>query len=511
VKSWWLGTPASCTGAVLLVLSGLLASSMPVAAREPTARAAAGGLAASASSAARGAPTRLHSRGSPTWVYSVPRKGKQAIGYVRVGQSVALRDPAPRRGSGCGKGFVAIEPYGYVCLDRTATVEPKQRYVRAMQLLQPRQRPLPFDYALSNGAPMYRRLPSPEEWKQAERFFGPAGSFKPLSWGNRGHERLAEVRSISATDSVPFFLKDGGSVSTSKPLGLVRRLIPLGSMLSYTHTIEHAGRTFLVSADGTVVPADRVRPYRESTFRGVELGREAELPLAWIRFQSSPKYRRNADGSLTATALSWGVRDWIELEPDREPATHEGRTFFATRDRDRAELLWIAESDATVVRKRDKLPWGISEDDKWLIVSITRGTLVAYEGSRAIFTTLVSPGAGGVPVPGTDPVKMSTTPLGIYRITFKHVATTMSPEQGENRSFWIADVPYAQYFNGPFALHVAYWHEDFGRPMSAGCINISPRDGQRLFGWTEPVVPRDWAGAGQSALTGKGTFVVVTR
>jgi lipoprotein-anchoring transpeptidase ErfK/SrfK len=128
-----------------------------------------------------------------------------------------------------------------------------------------------------------------------------------------------------------------------------------------------------------------------------------------------------------------------------------------------------------------------------------------------VFATLVSPGAGGVPVRGKDPVKMSTTPLGTYRITFKHVASTMSPERGENRSFWIADVPYTQYFNAPFALHVAYWHEDFGKPMSAGCVNVSPRDGQHLFAWTEPVVPREWAGAGPTSLTGKGTFVVVTR
>jgi hypothetical protein len=471
-------------------------------------------LAAASASAGPGAsaqPTHLWSRGLHTRIYAEPRKSKQWIGYIRPGESAKLRDPNPRRGPGCHQGFVAIEPYGYVCLDRQVTLTPGDRYAYAMELLAPRPEPLPFDYALSNGAPMYRRLPSPEEWEKAERFLGPAGSFKPLSWGNRGHEQLAEVRRIPAGQEIPHFLLDGGSASRAKPLGLVRRQIPLGSMLSYVYAIEHEGRAFLVSADGTVVPADRVRPFRESTFHGVELGRDGNLPLAWIRSQPRPKYRRNPDGSFAPTAMRWRVRSWIELEPGMDPVTHAGRTYLPTRDRDRGRILWILKDDATLAERRDQLPWGVADQDKWIIISITRGTLVAYEGRRPVFTTLASPGAGGVPIKGRDPVKMSTTPLGIYRITFKHVATTMSPEQGENRSFWIADVPYTQYFNAPFALHVAYWHENFGQGMSAGCVNVSPRDGKWLFDWTGPEVPPGWAGAAPSKLTGPATFVVVTR
>ena len=170
-------------------------------------------------------------------------------------------------------------------------------------------------------------------------------------------------------------------------------------------------------------------------------------------------------------------------------------------------MLWLAEGDATVIRRRDRLPWGVTDRDKWIIVSITSGTLVAYEGPRPVFATLVSPGAGGVPVKGQDPVKMSTTPLGVYRVTFKHAAADMSPEQGDNRSFWIADVPYTQYFNAPFALHVAYWHENFGELMSAGCVNVSPRDGRRLFYWTDHNLPRGWHALRKL----RGTYVYLTR
>ena len=171
----------------------------------------------------------------------------------------------------------------------------------------------------------------------------------------------------------------------------------------------------------------------------------------------------------------------------------------------------MREDDATVIRERKEPPIGVAAGSKWLIHSITQGTLIAYEGKRAVFATLASPGAGGVPIKGKDPIKMSTTPLGVYRVTFKHGATTMSPEYGENRKFWIADVPYTQYFNAPFALHTAYWHEEFGEPMSAGCVNVSPRDGKWLHDWTTPTVPAGWGGAGPGGRHGAGTYVVIAR
>jgi hypothetical protein len=358
---------------------------------------------------------------------------------------------------------------------------------------------------------MYGRLPSRDEWQKSERFYGPPGSHAPLSWGNRGHELLAETRPISPTAAVPFYLGDGGGAAEPRVREPVRREIPLGSMLAYQGAIEHEGRVFLLSTDGTVVPADRVRPLRPSSFRGVELGAGIELPLAWIRSRPRPKYGQQADGSLGPTGELWPLRSWVALEPGTPPLEHGGQRYRATRERKAGGTMWIAESDATLVNPARALPWGVTERDHWIVVSISAGTLVAYRGSRAVYATLISPGAGGIPRRGQDPVKQSTTPLGIYRITFKLRATTMSPEQGEHRKFWLADVPHTQYFNAPFALHAAYWHEAFGEPMSAGCINLSPIDAEWLFAWTEPRVPPEWNGAAPSELTGRGTFVVVAR
>ena len=58
--------------------------------------------------------------------------------------------------------------------------------------------------------------------------------------------------------------------------------------------------------------------------------------------------------------------------------------------------------------------------------------------------------------------------------------------------FELQDIPYVQYFEGGYALHAAYWHDDFGKPRSHGCINLAPEDARRLFFWTEPKVPPGW-------------------
>lgn len=461
---------------------------------------------ADARAAGRAEPSqaRIYSTGVVTWIWDAPRRGnpREHLGYVRLGTSVALKNAERVAGSGCAGGFVAVEPRGYVCLDRTATLDGSGRYLEGMRLVDGIDQPLPYRYALSNGAPMYRRLPTAEEWQKAERFLGKPGSFAPLSWGNRGHEKLAEVRAVAASDPVPSFLADGGSIGSAHPLELVRRTIPLGSMLAFTKAFAYEGRTWLLSTDGTVVPADRVRPYRESTFHGTELGRGVALPIAWMRAVARTKYRRAADGSFTATGERWPARSYVELA-SAEPE----RGYLLTKEAG----AYLAAEDATVVVARESLPIGVAEGEKWLLVSITQGTLVAYEGLRPVYATLISPGAGGLPTRGVSPVKTSSTPLGVYRVTFKHVAATMSPESGEDRSFWIADVPYTQYFDAPFALHVAYWHESFGEPMSAGCVNLSPIDGKRLFGWTDPAVPEGWNGAQSGGSLGKGTYVVVTR
>jgi lipoprotein-anchoring transpeptidase ErfK/SrfK len=148
------------------------------------------------------------------------------------------------------------------------------------------------------------------------------------------------------------------------------------------------------------------------------------------------------------------------------------------------------------------MPGWATAGEKWIDVNLTKQALVLYEGTKAVYATLVSSGEAGL----EDPAHTTATKRGIFRIHTKYVTATMaSTELGEE--FELRDVPYVQYFDKEgYALHGAYWHDRFGTPKSHGCINLAPEDARRIFFWTEPRVPVGWHGA---LLPLKGTVMFV--
>jgi lipoprotein-anchoring transpeptidase ErfK/SrfK len=107
-----------------------------------------------------------------------------------------------------------------------------------------------------------------------------------------------------------------------------------------------------------------------------------------------------------------------------------------------------------------------------------------------------------------DPETTKSTIRGEFRIDYKHVTATMDADDPENR-FELRDVPWVQYFERGYALHTAYWHDDFGTPRSHGCINLAPVDARRLFFWTDPPLPANWHGVKSGDHTIPGTWVRV--
>jgi lipoprotein-anchoring transpeptidase ErfK/SrfK len=147
--------------------------------------------------------------------------------------------------------------------------------------------------------------------------------------------------------------------------------------------------------------------------------------------------------------------------------------------------------------------WAASSSGRgrtWIDVSIDRQTLVAYEGTRPVFVTLVSTGADGT----GDPETTHSTIQGEFALHTKHVSVTMDGDEVGDE-YDLRDVPYVQYFKEGYALHAAYWHDGFGTPRSHGCINLSPLDARWLFSWTSPSVPATWHGA----MSPRGTLISI--
>jgi len=163
---------------------------------------------------------------------------------------------------------------------------------------------------------------------------------------------------------------------------------------------------------------------------------------------------------------------------------------------------WLRSSDLKTASKPTSLPWFARKKNRWVQVSILSQTLVLWEGETPIYATLVSTGRDGV----GDPKTTWSTPTGTFRVYQKHVTTTMDSDVADSE-FELRDVPWVQYFQGGYALHAAYWHDDFGRPRSHGCINMAPIDARIVFNFTNPDVPEHWHGSEAGDLFGKGTIV----
>jgi hypothetical protein len=445
------------------------------------------------------------------YIYKRPAKKGLALGYIRMGTSVPLLSQKPVKGDGCRRGWFAVAPRGYACLDNKTTLDLNDSYFRALASVAPQPGVVwPYSYAFSNGAPMYSRVPTPAEQERFERKFGPRGSYVQLAEWSKGHEELLSNERITATDPVPDIFEGGKRKVGGGPRDtavLVWREIPNGSMLAYAKAFEAEGRVWLLTPDLMLVPADRVRAIRRSTFHGVELGKGMDLPLAWNRsHEPKPRFRRAEGGGMVEIP---GVFPGKSAVPITGEQISEGKgKYYAVRNEPGVYIP--ADAEVTVARARKEMPRGLDPDRKWLEVKIVPGTLTAYEGITPVYSTIFSPGKGGVPVPGKDHTKYATTATGYFPIEWKDRVATMSNEKSEPKVLWFSDVPNIQYLRPPLAMHVAYWHEDFGNPKSAECVNVSPEDGRWLFNWTEPALPEGWGGIRPGDGNGRSTPVMIT-
>lgn len=111
--------------------------------------------------------------------------------------------------------------------------------------------------------------------------------------------------------------------------------------------------------------------------------------------------------------------------------------------------------------------------ERWIDVNLSTQTITAYEGTTAVYTSLVSTGLPRTP-----------TVVGSYRVYVKYVATDMTGgSYAYGDYYYLADVPYTMYFYQGYGIHGTYWHNNFGQPMSHGCVNLPTPVAEWFFNW----------------------------
>jgi len=135
---------------------------------------------------------------------------------------------------------------------------------------------------------------------------------------------------------------------------------------------------------------------------------------------------------------------------------------------------------------------------KWIRVDLSEQTLIVYEGDQPIRGFIVSTGLPGTP-----------TVTGTFHIRMKARSQRMeggSPALGNYYN--LPNVQWVQYFYEDYGFHGTYWHNNFGHPMSHGCVNMTNADAKWLWDWASP----KWDGKSiwhSSTDDDPGTLVIV--
>jgi len=150
--------------------------------------------------------------------------------------------------------------------------------------------------------------------------------------------------------------------------------------------------------------------------------------------------------------------------------------------------------EQSVVYVPDYAPEG---EAKWIDVDLSEQRVVAYENGTPVRAFTISSG-----LPRWPTVK------GAFRIWAKTAAQTMSGgDRAAGDYYYLPNVQWVSYFYKDYGLHGTYWHNNFGAPMSHGCVNMTNEDAEWLFFWSGP----EWKGEAwvRSSAENPGTMVIV--
>ncbi len=380
--------------------------------------------------------------------------------------------------------------------------------------------------------------------------FGAQGEDDPIPWWLDGERKIPNLADFKVPPYAVFADR-------------ARRHTGLSFVGSFPTGPEYFNRRFAITTDLRLAPTSKVKPDTGSPWHGLDLSNPAKappMPFAWVRTSDAKAYKMGPDNKPRERG-ALEKRSVVMLTGRKVPGP-DGHYWELKNG------LFIRASHAAVVRAPDEWPDAAKKNRKWIEVSIDNQTLTLWEGQTPVFATMVSTGQDGK----GDPKKTKSTVQGVFAIQSKHVTATMDSNEGsgsgagpkkeatssgkgsdkggeknakkggdkggdkggekysaavsktaEKRAvdpeygvtkrrgegtFWLRDVPYVQFFEKSYALHVAYWHDVFGIARSHGCINLAPLDGRFVNSWTDPQIPDGWHGifAGPDI---PGTVIVV--
>jgi lipoprotein-anchoring transpeptidase ErfK/SrfK len=203
--------------------------------------------------------------------------------------------------------------------------------------------------------------------------------------------------------------------------------------------------------------------------------------LAEVSVPYTDAYWRPDPGYRHAYRLYYETTHWITALVTGE----DGEPWYAIQE-DKWDLRYYAPArHIRIIPEADLQPLSadVPAQFKKLVVDTENQLVIAYEYGRAIFMTRTATGA-----------KFSngdySTPAGTYITAHKRPSRHMAAGNLAYNGYDLPGVPWVSYITeSGISFHGTYWHNNYGRPRSHGCINLTPHAARFVYLWTQPVVP----------------------
>ncbi|MFO0658626.1 MAG: L,D-transpeptidase [Polyangiaceae bacterium] len=370
----------------------------------------------------------LRVTGASVTVRATASRNGQALGVLHTGARIT-RGEKPVGTDGCPEGWYAVRPSGAICAGDGVALDESRAVLPSVNLAPNKDAALPYAY-VKTTAKTQMFLPGPV-----------AG------------QRVADV-------PVGTWLAVAGQGQAIDPTGKAAKVV--------------------FTPQGQAISSYDVEPVRETAMKGTLVDDPKSMPIGYIVRDNVTPYRlADAKGPTPLMPIAKHTR----LALTNKSHKRGSERFLGLEDGN-----YIRARDVTLIQKRETFPAFATEGVKWLDISVVTGTLVAYEGKKPVFATVVS--LGSEKAKGTRP-----TQLGTFQVIGKQFTVPDVQPGAFDESRDVRDIPWVIELSSGQKIHAAIWHERFGLEFGPGNIQLAASDAAFLFKWVGGTIPEGWHGA----------------
>lgn len=163
-----------------------------------------------------------------------------------------------------------------------------------------------------------------------------------------------------------------------------------------------------------------------------------------------------------------------------------GQVWYRTPDDQKGFLYYVKAEHLHIYTPDEVTPISpeVPAARKRLEVRLAEQVAIAYEGDRPVFMSRVATGAHFA-------TGDFSTPTGYFRIRHKRASRHMAGGNlASPAGYDLPGVPWVSTFTeSGISFHGTFWHNDFGKPRSHGCVNLTPQAAKWVYRWSTPYVP----------------------